>query len=82
MKLARNAINLAGTGNAGMLQALAQVYNALGHKQEAIDTLNRALAADPSNTAIRELMAKWTGKAQPPLQKSSIKKKKSDKPLW
>jgi tetratricopeptide (TPR) repeat protein len=64
--MGEKAVELTGGNSPDMLENLAEVQQALNRNQEALQTLQKALAMDPANQEYRDLLAKWKGAAGTP----------------
>jgi tetratricopeptide (TPR) repeat protein len=67
LRLAEKAVTLTNGASPDMLENLAEVQHALNHTDDALRTLQNALAMDPSNKDYQELLKKWTGVDTPPV---------------
>ena len=61
LRLAEKASSLTGGTSPDMLEILAEVQHALDRPDDALRTLQQAIAMDPSNKDYQELLRKWTG---------------------
>jgi tetratricopeptide (TPR) repeat protein len=59
LSMAEKAVELTGGSSPDMLETLAEVQQALNRNEDAVRTLQKALAMDPANQEYRELLAKW-----------------------
>ena len=66
LRMGEKAVELTGGNSPDMLENLAEVQQALNRNQDAVQTLQKALAMDPANQEYRDLLAKWKGAAGTP----------------
>ena len=70
LRNAEKAVALTNSNGPDMLEYLGQVQKALNRPEEAVRTLQKALALDPANREYLDLLAKWQGTTSAPTSSS------------